>query len=53
MDAKALEAQIRKDIAADIRAAAPKYLDSDVDVHVWRVLDDLAAKVAAPDGEAE
>lgn len=52
MDAKALEMQIRKDIAADIRSAAPKYLDNDMDVHVWRVLDDLAAQVAAPDGES-
>lgn len=46
---KAFEAEIRKGIAADIRAAAPKHLDNDVDVHVWHVLDDLAGKVEHPD----
>lgn len=47
----AFEAKIRKDIAADIRAAAPKYLDSDVDVHVWHVLDDLSNEIEHPDKE--
>lgn len=49
---KAFEAEIRKDIAADIRAAAPKYLDNDVDVHVWHVLDDLSNKVEHPDRDS-
>ena len=39
------EAEIRKTIAADIRAAAPKRLDSDEDVHVWHVLDALADEI--------
>lgn len=45
----AFEAEIRKGIAADIRAAAPKYLDNDVDVYVWHVLDDLSNKVENSD----
>lgn len=49
----ALEAEIRKDIAADIRAAAPKYLDNDVDVHVWGVLDNLSNEIEHPDKDTE
>lgn len=45
----AFEMEIRKSIAANIRAAAPKYLDNDVDTHVWHVLDDLSNKVEHPD----
>lgn len=39
------EAEIRKTIAADVRAAAPKHLDNDEDVHVWHVLDALADEI--------
>jgi len=45
----AFEAEIRKDAAATVRGMAPKYLDNDVDVHVWHVLDDLSNKIENPD----
>lgn len=44
----AFEAEIRKDCAVIVRAQAPKYLENDVDVHTFHVLDAAAAAVTNP-----
>lgn len=44
----AFEAEIRKDAASVVRGMTPKYLDNDVDVHTFHVLDAAAAAVTNP-----
>lgn len=45
----AYRAEVLHEVAVAVRAAAPKYLDNDVDLHVFHVLDALANKIAAGD----
>lgn len=42
-------AELLAEVAVTVRAAAPKRLDNDVDLHVFQVLNDLAAKIARGD----
>lgn len=45
----AYRAEVLREVAMAVRAASPKYLDDDVDRHVFHVLDALANKIAAGD----
>lgn len=45
----AYRAEILTEVAVTVRAAAPKYLDNEVDEHTFQVLNDLAAKIARGD----
>jgi hypothetical protein len=48
-EAAEIRADVLHDVADTVRAAAPKYLDHDIDVHTFEVLNDLAAKIARGD----
>lgn len=48
-EAVEIRAEVLAEVAVTVRAAAPKYLDNEVDEHTFQVLHALAAKIARGD----